>query len=393
MSARSASGSFRDALGTLDQLVAFGGDHVELNDVLEMLGAADAELLFDAVDAVVAEDPKGVLIGVEKMARSGRDPSQFARDLLAHLRHLLVTQTTGEVPATFVVTATDTARMQAQAQAIGAATLVRTIDELANALTSVREGDDARMAVEIALLKAARPDLDPDSAGLLRRIERLESQLTDGPRPAGPVTAGDPPPPARQAGVPPTAPPAPEASLPDEPATPTARAPREDPPPAEEEEAEVPASVVDVSPVGGDDREDSPGRESPTSEAGPASQEPLSLDDIQRVWPAVLHKLAETVPALAATLEGARPVSFGDEGLQIGFPPDMTFNQKKADSPDRRDTVAAAFAAVTGVGLRPTYVLLDGEAPPDTPAPGSEGIDEDQLRERLKSEFDAEEVI
>ena len=46
----------------------------------------------------IAEDPKGVLLGVEKMARSGRDPSQFARDLLAHLRHLLVAQTIGEVP-------------------------------------------------------------------------------------------------------------------------------------------------------------------------------------------------------------------------------------------------------------------------------------------------------
>ncbi|HET7177625.1 MAG TPA: DNA polymerase III subunit gamma/tau, partial [Solirubrobacterales bacterium] len=123
MIARAASGSFRDALGTLDQLVAFGGEHVELNDVLEMLGAADAELLFEAVDAVIAEDPKGVLVGVERMARSGRDPSQFARDLLAHLRHLLIAQTTGEVPASFVVTATDTARMQAQAGAIGAATL------------------------------------------------------------------------------------------------------------------------------------------------------------------------------------------------------------------------------------------------------------------------------
>ena len=50
------------------------------------------------------------------------------------------------------------------------------------------------------------------------------------------------------------------------------------------------------------------------------------------------------------------------------------------------------FAAVTGSGLRPTYVLLDGEAPPDTPAPGSEEIDEEELLERLKSEFDAEEV-
>ena len=363
MIARSASGSFRDALGTLDQLVAFGGSHVELNDVLEMLGAADADLLFEAVDAVVAEDPKGVLVGVERMARSGRDPSQFARDLLAHLRHLLVAQTTGEVPATFVVTATDTARMQAQAQAIGAATLVRTIDELANALTAVREGDDARMAVEIALLKAARPDLDPDTAGLLRRIERLEAQLTGAPRPAGPVPAGDPP------------------------------------PPAEEEEAEAKPSAIDASPVGdavgGTPPEEAlatgRGGGSPAA-AGPAGQEPLSLDEIQRVWPSVLHKLSETAPALAATLEGARPVSFGDEGLQVGFPPDMTFNKKKADSPDRRDTVAAAFAAVTGVGLRPTYVVLDGEAPPDTPAPGSEEVDEQELLERLKSEFDAEEV-
>jgi len=357
MIARSASGSFRDALGTLDQLVAFGGSQVSLKDVLEMLGAADADLLFEAVDAVVAEDPRGVLLGVEKMARSGRDPSQFARDLLAHLRHLLIAQTTGEVPTSFVVTATDTVRMQAQAGAIKPANLVRTIDELADALTAVREGDDARLAVEIALLKAARPDLDPDTAGLLRRIERLED---GGARPAGPVTAGDPPslPVAKASSemVPPTVPPAGES------------VPQDDPPPAEEEEAE------------------------PEASADPAGQDALSLEEIQSLWPAVLHKLSETAPALAATLEGARPVSFGDEGLQVGFPPEMTFNKKKADSPERRDTVAAAFAAVTGTGLRPTYVLLEGEAPPDTPAPGSEEIDEDRILETLKSEFDAEEV-
>ena len=79
-------------------------------------------------------------------------------------------------------------RLAAQAAAIGAATLVRTIDELAAALTAVREGDDARMAVEIALLKAARPDLDPSAEGLLRRVERLES--TKAGSPAGPVAAG-----------------------------------------------------------------------------------------------------------------------------------------------------------------------------------------------------------
>jgi DNA polymerase III subunit gamma/tau len=362
MIARSASGSFRDALGTLDQLVAFGGSQVELEDVLEMLGAADADLLFETIDAVVAEDPKQVLLGIEKMARSGRDPSQFARDLLAHLRHLLIVQTTGEVPTTFVVTATDTGRMQAQAQALKPANLIRTIDELADALTAVREGDDARLAVEIALLKAARPDLDSNTEGLLRRIERLEQG--GGARAAGPVAAGDPPPAAEQQGVPPTTPPTAETPPPD------------DPPPAEEEEAEAPAPV----------------EEAPVAEEAPAPPTELSLEEIQRVWPAVLQKLHESAPALAATLEGARPVSYGEAGLEVAFPTEMTFLKKKAEGADRRDTVAAAFAAVTGVGLRPTYVLQDGEAPPDTPAPGSEEIDEEGLLEHLKSEFDAEEV-
>jgi hypothetical protein len=149
-----------------------------------------------------------------------------------------------------------------------------------------------------------------------------------------------------------------------------------DPIPAEEEEAEAVPAVT-----------------------GPAGQEPsspgpdeLSLDEIQQVWPAVLQKLSETAPALAATFEGARPVSFGEEGLQVGFPPEMTFNKKKADSPERRDTLAAAFAAVTGVGLRPSFVMLEGGAPPETPAPGGEAVDEAEMLERLKSEFDAEEV-
>jgi len=355
MIARSAQGSFRDALGTLDQLVAFGGDDVGLDEVLEMLGAADADLLFEAVDAVAVADPKEVLLGVEKMARSGRDPSQFARDLLAHLRHLLVTQTTGEVPTTFVVTATDTARIERQAGAVGAATLVRTIDELAAALTAVREGDDARMAVEIALLKAARPDLDPSTEGLLRRIERLEAQL-----------AGTTPPPTAPE------PPATKASEPMP--TPEPQPPAPEPAPAD------PPSF---------------GSSSPASPAPPASPD---LDQVTRIWPSVLAKLAEKAPALAATFDGARPVAFDDEGLAIGFAPDQPFNKRKAESPDRREALIEAFKAVTGEGVSPRYVMLEEDEaataapPPDTPAPGSGEIDEDELLERLKSEFDAEEV-
>jgi DNA polymerase III subunit gamma/tau len=400
MIARSASGSFRDALGTLDQLVAFGGNQVKLDDVLELLGAADAELLFDAVDAVVAEDPKGVLLGVEKMARSGRDPAQFARDLLAHLRHLLVTQTVGEVPNTFVVTATDADRLSAQASSIGPATLVRTIDELANALTAVREGDDARMAVEIALLKAARPDLDPSTEGLLRRIERLEQGGTNAPRAAGPVGAGDPPPPAvakaSSGAVPPTPPPAAEAASADE-LEPSA----EDDPPGGGGGVGVSGAArrpvfrpEDPTSEPDDSSGEKPSEEpdTPTPPPGPAGQ--LDLEQIVNTWPAVLDKLRETSPALAATFDGARPVSLDEGALEVGFPAELTFNKRKAETPDKRELMADAIEDVLGERLRPTYVLLDeAEAPPEEEAKASAGeIDHDALVEKLKSEFDAEEV-
>jgi DNA polymerase-3 subunit gamma/tau len=394
MIARSASGSFRDALGTLDQLVAYGGSKVKLDDVLELLGAADAELLFEAVDAVIAEDPKGVLLGVEKMARSGRDPSQFARDLLAHLRHLLVTQTVGEVPNAFVVTATDSERLAAQANAIGAATLVRTIDELANALTAVREGDDARMAVEIALLKAARPDLDPSTEGLLRRIERLE-QGTKGGRPAGPVTDLVPPPAAGAAAPPPRGgPPDPRhppaelapADAPDEqgqePSTGTSG------PAASAQEAESPESAAEA-----DELSQPAAGQEPSTEDDPPGGGDLDLEQIIRTWPAVLDKLRETSPALAATFEGARPVSLDDEGLKVGFPADSTFNKRKAEAPEKRELMADAIEDVLGERLRPGYVLLDGEpAHSEEEAAVEAEIDHDALVEKLKSEFDAEEV-
>jgi DNA polymerase III subunit gamma/tau len=360
--ARSASGSFRDALGTLDQLVAFGGSQVGLDDVLQLLGAANAELLLDAVDAVIAEDPKAVLVGVEEMARSGRDPSQFARDLLAHLRHLLVTQTIGEVPNTFVVTATDQGRLTAQAEAIGAATLVRTIDELSVALTAVREGDDARLAVEIALLKAARPDLDPSTEGLLRRIERLE-QGTGGDQPRV-LSRG-------------------EGGLADSPV-------RTPPPPAPPAGDAPPGDAATPKASMGPEQANEPSEfEADDSLAGQ-----LDLDQIIRVWPAVLDQLLQTAPALAATFEGARPVGVdGDErSVTIGFPADHTFNKRKAEAPDKREQMAAALEAVLGEKLRPAYTVLDGEEAAPAVEAEDDGVDHEALVEKVKSEFDAEEV-
>jgi DNA polymerase-3 subunit gamma/tau len=360
MIARSASGSFRDALGTLDQLLAYSGDSIAIDDVLELLGAPDADLLFGVVDSVIAADPKGVLVSVDSMARSGRDPARFARDLLGHLRVLLVTRTTGEIPEAFAVTATDAPRLTAQAQAIGPANLIRTIDEIAAALASIRSGDEARLAVEVALLKAARPELDPGTQGLVRRLERLEQ---------GGAPAADPP-----AG-PSASPPAPPVS---------------EVPPAEA----GPPGGADSPPA--DTGEPAADREPPSAAGDPGDGGgPQDIDRLGQIWPAVLDSLRGLASGPTASyFEGTRPVTFEDGRITVGFPPGSQFNRRNAEKPDRRSQLADAVESVTGEQYILEYTELASEPEPEAPAGGSpEAVDEEQVVERVKSEFNAEEVI
>ncbi len=69
----------------------------------------------------------------------------------------------------------------------------------------------------------------------------------------------------------------------------------------------------------------------------------------------------------------------------------LTFNKRKAEAKDKREQMSEALVAVTGARVRPVYVLLDGEDPPGE-AGGDEGADHEALVEKLKSEFNAEEV-
>lgn len=373
MISRSASGSFRDALGTLDQLVSYSGNEIALDDVLEVLGAADADLLFSVIDKVTAADPAGVLTAVEQVARSGRDPARFARDLLGHLRVLLVTQTTGRIPEAFAVTASDPDRLQRQAQAIGPANLIRTIDELAAALGLIRDGDEARLAVEVALLKAARPDFDPSGEGLARRLERLEQgvQPVAPPAAAGGGAASVEDPVSRTSpGVPPGPPTETAADT-------RGVAPTE----AVESAGDSPGAPGEVRPS-----------EPPTVPAPTDDPEPFDLPRLAQVWPAVLDSLSASASGMVASyFDGTEPVALEDSKLTIGFPPEAAFNRRNAERPECREQLGAAVTAVTGERFQVGYASLEGGQ--QAADPESEVMGEEDFIARVKSEFNAEEVI
>ncbi len=366
--ARAAAGSFRDALGTLDQLVAFGGDSIEASAVADLLGAADAELIFEATDALGAGDAKATLEAVEKLSSSGRDPSRFAADLVAHLRQLLVCKTTGGIPAAFTVTASDPARLAGQAETIGEAKLVGAIDVLSNAISAMRAGDDPRFSLEIALIRIAEPRVDPSREALSRRIEDLEARLGKGspaPTPPAPTRTDEDPAPAPEA---PSEPPVAEADAGSEP-----EAVAEPPSAPVEDEVSVP------DPAGGESVEVT-----------------IEIERVTSLWPAVVEHVRDSNSEMVSTLfHGARPIAIDSEKsvIRIGFPSSAKFNKRKIESDQNSEIITESLHAVFGVPLRPAFELLEEEADEAPSASATvDSMDEGAVVDMFKDEFDAEEI-
>ncbi len=354
MLARAATGSFRDALGTLEQLVTYGGAEVKLEDVLDILGVADAELVLDAAESLADHDPKAALLTVKRLSDSGRDITQFMRDLSAHLRHLFVVQTLGEVPDSFSVTAEHTERLSAQAGRITQGELLRAIDFLAAGLAATKDGSEPRIQLEMALLKATQPSADLSIQALMHRIEQLETQVSSGaPQPA--------------------------QAAPPEPV---------EPDPEPEPEPEQPPGGGGAGPPRAAAVARGPSGQAATAvaveEAEPVTA--LELDRVLALWPAIGETVAEENGMLGAALGAARPVDIEGDRLTVAFPADAAFVKKKAEA--NRELVQDALRGLTGAALTVAYELRDG-------GPGSEPVtlDEAQLIERLRSEFAAEEVF
>jgi DNA polymerase III subunit gamma/tau len=340
--ARHATGSFRDALGTLEQLVTYTGTTIANADVLAVLGVADADMLFDALDAIAAGDARAAWLASARLADTGRDATQFIRDLEAHARDLLVVQTLGEVPPELALTPERDARLAEQAACVPGTSVVRLLDLLAEALRAIKDGADPRTRLEAALVKAAAPEVDPAARALMARLERIESAMGAGAR-----TPSDGAPAATTAAAPtPSAPPAPSPSAP--------------------QAAAAVALATEAA-------------------AAPAP----TRDAIESLWPAVLEALRADNGLLSACLSEARPVDVRGAEVIVAFAHDDAFKRRMADSREHRAAIEAALSDLAGAALSVTFELRDlGDDGAEAEPPS-----EEELVARFKAAFDAEEIV
>lgn len=343
--ARAADGSYRDALGLLDQLATFGGGRVEVGDVLELFGAVEREEIFELADHIAAGDAAGAFEQLEATLDRGADPEQLIRGLVTHLRYLCLLQQGAHPREDWAYSPEELDRLRAQANQLPPSRVVRGLDLIADAQVRIRHGQaDPRIQIELVAAKLSHPALDASVQALAGRVEALE-------RGTGPAPAHR-----------------------DEPtvATPT------------------PPTGVDAGHDDGGDVEHAPAPP-PAEEAAPfRPREPIAadIDHVGRVWPQVVAELEQEHARVHGFLKDSSVTAVDDAGVTVAVSGVFV---RILEQPDERELVETALSRFAGRPFAVRFVETSGGGGSAETSDPEPTLDHQALMEELKRTFNATE--
>ncbi|BAF58232.1 DNA polymerase III, gamma/tau subunits [Pelotomaculum thermopropionicum SI] len=290
--ARAAEGGLRDALSILDQAAAFGGMKVTEAGVHQILGTVRTDALDRMAGCLAAGEAGRALRLVSELAGEGKDLRLFARELAGYLRALLLEKISPGTPAGEAWG--DTARMAAQAAEFSEAGLVRAVEIIARAEQDMKWSAMPGIVLELALVKACRPEAGWDLPSLAARVAGLEEKI----KLLAPAEAPVKRPPA---------------------AAKAASAPRQAAP------APVPVAVPalpqkQVQEAGG------PG--------GPA--EAVSLEQVREAWEDLMNAMRKERLPLYTNYSKAAPLAVKGRVLVVGFPEGEALFKEIAEMPENK---------------------------------------------------------
>jgi DNA polymerase-3 subunit gamma/tau len=315
--AREAAGSMRDAMSLLDQVIAFSGAKLTGDDVARVLGVADRKIMHELATALVGGDAAACLAVVDRLAQQGFDLTHVGKDVLRHLRNLVVAKVCAEPGSPSLRELLDLADEEVRdvlelSAGAEADDLTRLFQGFSKAFDDVIKSGQPRMALEMTLVRLARrPPLLPLDE-LLARVGDLERRLGGAP-PPGPS------------------------------------APRGGGGGGGGRGVHASGAAV-VSPV-----------PAPTRTHGSlalAQPEPVVVvapSPDMAAWRAILEQVRAARPPLASVLEHGLPLEVGPARVLVGFEASAAFLAARASEAESLDlltrTVRAHFGAPTQVAL------------------------------------------
>ena len=172
--ARGADGGLRDAESMLDQMVAFCGERITMNDVMDVFGFTPREVVANLAQALFAADAQAALGIVAMQSEAGKDLSRLTAELIGHLRDRLVAQACGgevEVPQ---------------------AKLLELIEHFGGAESAMKWVADKKLQLDVAVIKALHLLDETSLTDVIDALSGLCSGEVPSPRPARPLAPSRP---------------------------------------------------------------------------------------------------------------------------------------------------------------------------------------------------------
>ncbi|MDO5635438.1 MAG: DNA polymerase III subunit gamma and tau, partial [Micrococcus sp.] len=423
---RAGTGSVRDTLSVLDQLIAGATEgRVDHGLAVNLLGFTPEALLDDVIDSLAADDAQTVFRAVDRVVQSGQDPRRFVEDLLDRFRDLVIARAMPDQAGAVLhgVPEDQVRRLTAQASGLSRAELSRLADVTNEALSEMVGATSPRLHLELLMARLLLPATDESARGLAARVEALERRAAfTGPPAADRPASGEPSPAethqpgsdtpddaahlsgaalaraavrrpeaeqqASAAGtqgqghaagtseVPQTAATAssgaqqpqsasnePTRGQPDH--RDTAAGPQTPRQPDEREVPTSPSAAAAAQPAGSQDRE-------PAASPSADSSAPSQVERMRRAWPEILAALEDSSRLVWMLVkDNASVAGFDGSLLTIGF----TQDGPRQSLLSRRGDQVLADAVHTALGIRPELdLILGGDSPkaegrPDPAAP------------------------
>ena len=378
--AHRAEGGLRNALTSLEQIIAFENGKVTLAGAERLLGSIDSNDMAEIISFVGTRDIANCFRWTANYVETGADLAQFVRDMSEHVRNLYVLALVGD-DADLDINETTRRELTGELQWFGPDRLARLMGVLGDLSAELKTSSNPRLAFEIALTRMVRPDSDLTLEALAERIEALESgysavaHVSPGRPMASPVEDGQPhleqnvqpaevrfsnerqPEPSispdqsrqtsqnyTQSPSAPAAAQAPERTYEQKPAT-SYQAIGE-PAQTSANAAPAPATAQSISPT------QAAATQEATFAAPEADQSLAALGNpatMQRIWQAALVALKKQKQAYGVLFMNTKARYDAETNMvRIAFPAEATFAFNAAQKPDVQEALAAALGRAVG---------------------------------------------
>ena len=175
--AHRAEGGMRNALTSLEQLIAYCGGKATLEGAQSLLGSLDNADLSEIVEAIGRRDAAACFNWVAQYVETGADLAQFVHDLAEHVRTLYLMSMAG-LDVELQISESMRTVMIEELKLFGQDRLGRMLALLGDVSKELRISSNPRLTFEIALTRMVRPESDLTLEALAERVEELERRLS-----------------------------------------------------------------------------------------------------------------------------------------------------------------------------------------------------------------------